>query len=239
MRRTDWKTHRLPEKCAVCNGAIPGCQGHKGRKRRGFSPFWRPRRRACPPAIRCRRKVAGAVLARKVCCGARSPGAGVVAAAVCGRRADQITPDAQRGSAARMTRMPGTGPGMTGIARFVMAGPGPAIHVLSQGSSPRRIRSAAREPPGSLTAATSSRHCEIMKNITVSVHDDTCRLARIKAAERDTSVSALVKQYLVALARDESIFDRPVREEVELRARIKDFSAADNPPRDSLYRRGE
>ena len=78
-----------------------------------------------------------------------------------------------------------------------------------------------------------------MKNITVSVDDDTYRRARIKAAERDTSVSALVKQYLAALARDEGTFERLVREEEELRARIKDFSAGDRLPRDELYRRGE
>jgi hypothetical protein len=78
-----------------------------------------------------------------------------------------------------------------------------------------------------------------MKNITVSVDDDTYRRARIKAAERDTSVSALVKQYLAALARDDDTFERLVREEKELRARIKDFSASDRLPRDELYRRGE
>jgi len=35
-----------------------------------------------------------------------------------------------------------------------------------------------------------------MKNITVSVDDETYRRARIKAAERETSLSALVKQFL-------------------------------------------
>ena len=81
-------------------------------------------------------------------------------------------------------------------------------------------------------------YCVIVKNITVTVDDDTYRLARIKAAERDTSVSALVKQFLASLARDEGTFERLVRDEEELRARIKDFSAADRVPRDVLYRRG-
>ncbi len=40
-----------------------------------------------------------------------------------------------------------------------------------------------------------------MKNITVSVDDQTYRRARIIAAERSTSVSALVKQFLANLAR--------------------------------------
>ena len=39
-----------------------------------------------------------------------------------------------------------------------------------------------------------------MKNITVSVDEDTHRLARIRAAELDTSVSALVRGYLRSLA---------------------------------------
>jgi len=40
--------------------------------------------------------------------------------------------------------------------------------------------------------------CVHMKNITVSVDEETYRLSRIKAAEEDTSVSALVRAYLVA-----------------------------------------
>ncbi len=39
-----------------------------------------------------------------------------------------------------------------------------------------------------------------MKNITVSVDEETHRLARIRAAELDTSVSALVREYLQTLA---------------------------------------
>ena len=35
-----------------------------------------------------------------------------------------------------------------------------------------------------------------MKNITVSVDDDVHRRARIRAAERDTSVSAVVREFL-------------------------------------------
>jgi plasmid stability protein len=76
-----------------------------------------------------------------------------------------------------------------------------------------------------------------MKNITVSVDDDTYRAARMKAAERDTSVSALVRAYLGSLAAGESDFERLAREEVELRKRIKDFSAGDRLPRDELYTR--
>ena len=41
-----------------------------------------------------------------------------------------------------------------------------------------------------------------MKNITVSVDEQTHRLARIRAAELDTSVSALVRDYLKDLVAD-------------------------------------
>ena len=43
-----------------------------------------------------------------------------------------------------------------------------------------------------------------MRNITVSVDEETHRLARIRAAEMDTSVSALVRGYLRSLALDRS-----------------------------------
>jgi len=78
-----------------------------------------------------------------------------------------------------------------------------------------------------------------MKNITVSIDDETYRRARIRAAEQDTSVSAMVRKFLVEVAQDESEFERLKRREAELRAKIRGFSAADNVPRDELYRRGE
>ena len=45
-----------------------------------------------------------------------------------------------------------------------------------------------------------------MKNITVSVDEETHRLARIRAAELDTSVSALVRQFLRSLIGSSSVF---------------------------------
>ena len=41
-----------------------------------------------------------------------------------------------------------------------------------------------------------------MKNITVSVDEETHRSARIRAAELGTSVSDLVRNYLMSLSRD-------------------------------------
>lgn len=76
-----------------------------------------------------------------------------------------------------------------------------------------------------------------MKNITVSLDDETYRRARTIAAQRDTSVSALVKRFLTELAGEETEFERLKREEQELRKRITYFSASENIPRDKLYDR--
>jgi hypothetical protein len=77
-----------------------------------------------------------------------------------------------------------------------------------------------------------------VKNITVSVDDETYRRARIKAAAQETSVSALVRRFLGELAAAESDFERLKREERELRGRISDFTAADRLSREDAHRRG-
>jgi len=76
-----------------------------------------------------------------------------------------------------------------------------------------------------------------MKNITVSLDDEIYRRARVKAAERDTSVSALVKNFLVELASEETDFSRLEREERELRANIRAFTASDRLSRDDVHGR--
>ena len=92
-----------------------------------------------------------------------------------------------------------------------------------------------------------------MKNITVSIDEETHRLARIRAAELDTSVSALVRSYLRSLASDSATPTAScvTNEEtaVELRRRLlrelfADFDArgvglhmSDNLPREELYER--
>ena len=87
-----------------------------------------------------------------------------------------------------------------------------------------------------------------MRNITVSVDDGTYRRARIRAAELDTSVSALVREYLQSLS-VERAQGAPTETEAEQRGRllrevIADFDAqgvglrmADNLSRDELYDR--
>lgn len=91
----------------------------------------------------------------------------------------------------------------------------------------RAVETLDRSRPG--------RYCEHVKNITVSVDNETYRLARIKAAERDTSVSALVRQFLVELAAGDT--ERLLRQERALRARVTDFSASDRLSRDELHDR--
>ena len=94
-----------------------------------------------------------------------------------------------------------------------------------------------------------------MKNITVSVDDETHRLARIRAAELETSVSALVRNYLKTLVDPGNKGGAPNLPPVEtaqdrrnrsLNEVLADFDArgvglnmADNLPRDALYDRND
>jgi plasmid stability protein len=77
-----------------------------------------------------------------------------------------------------------------------------------------------------------------VKNITVSVDDETYRRARMKAAEHDTSVSALVRRFLSELAAEESDVERLKREERALRERIAAFTAGDRLSREDVHGRG-
>jgi plasmid stability protein len=76
-----------------------------------------------------------------------------------------------------------------------------------------------------------------MKNLTVSLDDEVYRRARVRAAERDISVSAMVRKFLIELANDESEAERLKREEARLRDSIQAFRAADRIGRDELHRR--
>lgn len=83
-----------------------------------------------------------------------------------------------------------------------------------------------------------------MRNITVSVDEETYRLARVRAAESDTSVSALVREFLEELVHGETRkerFERLRRKQDEVLAEIRSrgggLRAADNLTRDELYDR--
>ena len=76
-----------------------------------------------------------------------------------------------------------------------------------------------------------------MKNITISVTDELYRAVRVRAAERDTTVSALVRGYLEQLACDKSEFERLKRLEAETIASIENFSAGDRLTREEVHDR--
>ena len=92
-----------------------------------------------------------------------------------------------------------------------------------------------------------------MKNITVSVDEETHRSARIRAAELGTSVSALVRNYLRSLSRNSfsgaavpqsGAATTGVLRRTELDEVVADFEArgvglcmSDNLIRDELYDR--
>ena len=92
-----------------------------------------------------------------------------------------------------------------------------------------------------------------MKNITLSVDEKTYRLARIRAAELDTSVSAMVRDYLRHLAVEpaaggeagaesgETIYQRRCRLLREVLADLDEqgtgLRMSDNLPREALYDR--
>jgi plasmid stability protein len=77
-----------------------------------------------------------------------------------------------------------------------------------------------------------------MKNVTVSLDDETYRNARVRAAELGTSISALVRRFLTDLGSSESHLARLKREERALRSQVpRGFSARHNLPRDRLHDR--
>jgi plasmid stability protein len=76
-----------------------------------------------------------------------------------------------------------------------------------------------------------------VKNITISVSDEVYRDARIRAAERGSSVSALVGEYLRSLSDHESEFARLEEQQREVQREIDRFSARDRLDRDALHDR--
>jgi hypothetical protein len=76
-----------------------------------------------------------------------------------------------------------------------------------------------------------------MRNITVAVPDEVYRRARIAAAERNTSVSAMVAEFLGGLAPEGDVFDRLLAQQEEVLAGIRRFRASDRLGRDELHGR--
>jgi predicted CopG family antitoxin len=76
-----------------------------------------------------------------------------------------------------------------------------------------------------------------VKNVTVSLPDDVYRRARIRAAEEDSSLSALVQRLLVTYTRQESDFERRKRLQSEVLDAITRFRAGDRLSRDEVHDR--
>jgi plasmid stability protein len=76
-----------------------------------------------------------------------------------------------------------------------------------------------------------------VKNVTVSVPDEVYRRARIRAAERGSSVSALVTDYLRSLVEDDTEFARLEAQQLRLQREIRAFRAGDQFGRDELHSR--
>ena len=76
-----------------------------------------------------------------------------------------------------------------------------------------------------------------MKNITVTGPDDVYREARVRAAERGSSVSALVGDFLLSLSDRDREFARLEAQQQAVQERIRRFSAADRLSRDELHDR--
>jgi len=76
-----------------------------------------------------------------------------------------------------------------------------------------------------------------VKNITVSVPDDVYREARIRAAERGSSVSSLVADYLRSLSSGDAEFKQLEAQQHRIQEEIERFSAKDRVGRDELHHR--
>ncbi len=76
-----------------------------------------------------------------------------------------------------------------------------------------------------------------MANITVSIPDDVYRSARIRAAERGSSVSGLVAEYLRSLSARDAEFARLEAQQRSVQGQIDHFSARDRLDREQLHGR--
>jgi plasmid stability protein len=76
-----------------------------------------------------------------------------------------------------------------------------------------------------------------MKNITVSVDEDLYRKARVRAAELDTSVSAVVRDFLADFARGETDFERRKALQDQTLASVRAFRGGTRLTRDETHER--
>ena len=80
-----------------------------------------------------------------------------------------------------------------------------------------------------------------VKNITVTVEDSLYRRARLQAAERNSSLTAVVREFLQGFCQQETDFERRLRQEREtlaaLAGRGGKFSASTRMSREEIHQR--
>ena len=76
-----------------------------------------------------------------------------------------------------------------------------------------------------------------MANVTVSLPEDVYRRARIRAAEQNTSVSAMVRQILIDVGTAETDFERRRRLQDQVLDSLGHFSASHRLTRDQVHDR--
>ena len=76
-----------------------------------------------------------------------------------------------------------------------------------------------------------------MRNVTLTLPEPVYRRARIVAAERDLSLSGLVRELLTSLVNGETEFERLRKLQDEAFAEIGEFKASARLSRDELYSR--
>ena len=76
-----------------------------------------------------------------------------------------------------------------------------------------------------------------MRNLTITLPDEVYRRARVRAAEADTSVSALVASYLGSLGDDDAEYARLAELQQRTLAEIQAFRASDRVSREEVHDR--
>lgn len=92
-----------------------------------------------------------------------------------------------------------------------------------------------------LDVSPEPQYSETMKNVTVSLDDESYRRARVKAAQTGRSLSSMVRECIQSVAEEKSDFERLHEMEFELRRKIDarggGFSAGDRLSRDEIHDR--
>lgn len=74
-----------------------------------------------------------------------------------------------------------------------------------------------------------------MKNVSVSISKEVYRHAQIRAAEMNTSLSAVMKEFLIRFAGEETEFERKKRLQDQVLAGISEFRGGNRIPRDAAH----